>query len=178
MPTLLPPAPFACCQNSQPFHQATRRLSSALSVPRTRSVRRSSAPHIPCAARQDASWPPRRSDRPMNTSGVIESSTGSPRRTRCYIEPMITGPLIAEIAGLVGEPARATMLSALRDGRALTATELACAARVTPQTASTHLAKLAEAGVVPPIRDGRCRIFRLAAPAAGTRPRRDVAARA
>src|ERR1043166_5611643 len=59
---------------------------------------------------------------------------------------MITGPLIAEIAGLVGEPARATMLSALLDGRALTATELAYAARVTRQTASTHLAKLAEVG--------------------------------
>ena len=77
---------------------------------------------------------------------------------------MIPGPLIAEIAGLVGEPARATMLSALLDGRALTATELACAARVTPQTASTHLAKLAEAGLVAPIRDGRYRYFRLASP--------------
>jgi DNA-binding transcriptional ArsR family regulator len=59
---------------------------------------------------------------------------------------MISGPLIAEIAALVGEPARATMLSALLDGRALTASELAFAARVTPQTASTHLAKLTEAG--------------------------------
>ena len=108
--------------------------------------------------------PPKRSDAPMNTSAVIEASTGRPRRTRCYIEPMITGPLIAEIAGLVGEPARATMLSALLDGRALTATELACAARVTPQTASTHLAKLAEAGLVAPIRDGRYRYFRLASP--------------
>src|SRR5436309_7368587 len=108
--------------------------------------------------------PPKRSDAPMNTSAVIEASPGRPRRTRCYIEPMITGPLIAEIAGLVGEPARATMLSALLDGRALTATELACAARVTPQTASTHLAKLAEAGLVAPIRDGRYRYFRLASP--------------
>jgi uridine phosphorylase len=44
---------------------------------------------------------------------------------------MITGPLTADIAGLVGEPARATMLTALLDGRALTATELAYAARVT-----------------------------------------------
>ena len=77
---------------------------------------------------------------------------------------MITGPLIAELAGLVGEPARATMLSALLDGRALTATELAYAARVTRQTASTHLAKLAEAGLVAPIRDGRYRYFRLASP--------------
>jgi DNA-binding transcriptional ArsR family regulator len=77
---------------------------------------------------------------------------------------MITGPLIAEIAGLVGEPARATMLSALLDGRAFTATELASAARVTPQTASTHLAKLTEAGLVTAVRDGRYRYFRLASP--------------
>ena len=77
---------------------------------------------------------------------------------------MVTGPLIAEIAGLVGEPARATMLSALLDGRALTATDLAYAARVTPQTASTHLAKLAAAGLVAPLREGRYRYFRLASP--------------
>ena len=61
---------------------------------------------------------------------------------------MITGPIIAEIAALVGDPARATMVSALLDGRALTASELASAARITPQTASTHLAKLTEAGVL------------------------------
>ena len=108
--------------------------------------------------------PPKRSDAPMGTSTMIEASTGRPRRTGCYIAPMIPGPLIAEIAELVGEPARATMLSALLDGRALTATELAHAARVTPQTASTHLAKLAEAGLVAPIRDGRYRYFRLASP--------------
>ena len=77
---------------------------------------------------------------------------------------MITGPLIAEIAGLVGEPARANMLSALLDGRALTAGELAYAARVTPQTASSHLAKLIEAGLLTPLKDGRHRYFRLASP--------------
>jgi DNA-binding transcriptional ArsR family regulator len=75
---------------------------------------------------------------------------------------MVTGPLIAEIAALVGEPARATMLSALLDGRALTATELAYAAPVTPQTASTHLAKLTEAGLLKLLKDGRHRYFRLA----------------
>src|SRR5215469_5395965 len=75
---------------------------------------------------------------------------------------MNTGPLIAEIAGLVGEPARATMLSGLLDGRALTASELAFAARITPQTASTHLAKLTGAGLISAIRDGRHRYFRLA----------------
>src|ERR1700747_2125084 len=68
---------------------------------------------------------------------------------------MITGPLIAEIAAVVG---------ALLDGRALTASELAFAARVTPQTASTHLSKLTEAGLLSVIRDGRHRYFRLASP--------------
>jgi hypothetical protein len=56
------------------------------------------------------------------------------------------------------------MLAALLDGRALTATELAYAARVTRQTASTHLAKLAEVGLVAPVRAGRYRYFRLASP--------------
>src|SRR5580765_5823915 len=77
---------------------------------------------------------------------------------------MITGPIIAEIAALVGDPARATMVTALLDGRALTASELAFAARVTPQTASTHLAKLTEAGLLLAIREGRRRYFRLASP--------------
>jgi DNA-binding transcriptional ArsR family regulator len=78
---------------------------------------------------------------------------------------MITGPIIAEVAALVGDPARATMVSALLDGRALTASELACAARITPQTASTHLAKLTEAGLLSVVRSGRQRYFRLASPA-------------
>src|SRR5258706_12894215 len=80
---------------------------------------------------------------------------------------MITGPIIAEIAALVGDPARATMVSALLDGRALTASELALAARITPQTASTHLAKLTEAGLLSGVRDGRQRQFRPASPPGG-----------
>jgi DNA-binding transcriptional ArsR family regulator len=75
---------------------------------------------------------------------------------------MITGSIIAESAALVADPARATMLSALIDGRALTASELAVAARITPQTASTHLAKLTEAGLLSVVRSGRHRHFRLA----------------
>jgi len=78
---------------------------------------------------------------------------------------MITGPMIAEIAALVGDPARATMVAALLDGRALTASELAGAAGITPQTASAHLAKLTEAGVLSVVRTGRHRHFRLASPA-------------
>jgi DNA-binding transcriptional ArsR family regulator len=77
---------------------------------------------------------------------------------------MITGPIIAEIAALVADPARATMVSALLDGRALTASELASAAQVTPQTASTHLAKLTEASVLSVVRSGRHRYFGLVSP--------------
>ena len=78
---------------------------------------------------------------------------------------MITGPIIAEIAALVGDPARATMVSALLDGRAMTASELAVATRITPQTASSHLAKMTGAGLLSVIRAGRHRHFRLASPA-------------
>jgi DNA-binding transcriptional ArsR family regulator len=77
---------------------------------------------------------------------------------------MITGTMIAEIAALAGEPARANILCALLDGRAMTASELAYAARVMPQTASAHLARLAEAGLISALRSGRHRYFRLASP--------------
>src|SRR5262245_12334186 len=81
------------------------------------------------------------------------------------IADVITGPIIAEVAALVGDPARATMVSALLDGRALTAGELAVAAGITPQTASTHLAKLTRARVLSVVRHGRHRHFRLGSPA-------------
>jgi DNA-binding transcriptional ArsR family regulator len=77
---------------------------------------------------------------------------------------MTNGPYIAEIAALVGDPARANMLSALMDGRALSAGELAYAAHVTPQTASAHLAKLVEARLLADEKQGRNRYFRLASP--------------
>ena len=93
---------------------------------------------------------------------IVEASIVPVKRAQVLNRAMTTGPIIAEIAALVGEPARATMLSALLDGRALTACELAFAARVTPQTASTHLAKLTEAGLLTPLRQGRHRYFRLA----------------
>lgn len=71
----------------------------------------------------------------------------------------------AETAALMGEPARANMLLAMMDGRALTAGELARCAGVTPQTASGHLAQLAAAGLVAALAQGRHRYFRLASPA-------------
>jgi DNA-binding transcriptional ArsR family regulator len=77
---------------------------------------------------------------------------------------MTTTYRIAEVAAHVGEPARAAMLAALMDGRALTATELAGVAGITPQTASTHLARLTAASLLRVERQGRHRYHRLAAP--------------
>jgi DNA-binding transcriptional ArsR family regulator len=67
----------------------------------------------------------------------------------------------AEIGTLIGDPARANMLLALGDGRALPAGELAYAARVSPQTASGHLARLAGAGLLSVVSQGRHRYYRL-----------------
>jgi len=74
---------------------------------------------------------------------------------------MLTTSGLAQIAALVGDPARANMLLVLMDGRALTATELAMAAGVSPQTASTHLARMTQAGLLTVERQGRHRYHRL-----------------
>ncbi len=68
---------------------------------------------------------------------------------------MKVGPDIALVAALLGDPGRANMLTALTGGTALTAGELAREAGVTAQTASSHLAKLAAAGLVEMRRQGR-----------------------
>jgi DNA-binding transcriptional ArsR family regulator len=77
---------------------------------------------------------------------------------------MKAGPDIAMVAALVGDPARANMLTALMTGRALTASELAHQAGVTPQTASSHLAKLEAGGMIEPEKQGRHRYYRLTDP--------------
>jgi DNA-binding transcriptional ArsR family regulator len=77
---------------------------------------------------------------------------------------MKDGPDIALVGSLVGDPARANMLASLMTGRALTATELAQEAGVTPQTASTHLARLVDGGLLAAEKQGRHRYFRLADP--------------
>ena len=80
------------------------------------------------------------------------------------IEAMKAGPDIAMVASLVGDPARANMLTALMTGRALTASELAHQAGVTPQTASSHLSKLEAGGLIEPEKQGRHRYYRLSDP--------------
>jgi len=75
---------------------------------------------------------------------------------------MKDGPNIVGIAALIGDHARAEVLTALMADRALTATELAEVAGVTKQTISAHLAKLVTAGLVAVESQGRHRYFRLA----------------
>ncbi|WP_201862145.1 ArsR/SmtB family transcription factor [Microvirga soli] len=77
---------------------------------------------------------------------------------------MKEGPVIASVAALLGDPARANILTALMDGRALTVSELAEAAGVTLQTASGHLAKLDAANLLTAEKQGRHRYFRLSGP--------------
>src|SRR3954453_22800623 len=77
---------------------------------------------------------------------------------------MKAGPDIAMVAALVGDPARSNMLTALMSGRALTASELAQEAGITPQTASSHLAKLEGGGLIEPEKQGRHRYYRLSDP--------------
>ena len=75
---------------------------------------------------------------------------------------MVSGNTVAEVARLIGDVARANILSALMGGQALTAGELAHRAGVTPQTTSGHLARLAEAELVKVEKQGRHRYYRLA----------------
>ncbi|WP_300057616.1 helix-turn-helix transcriptional regulator [uncultured Roseobacter sp.] len=75
---------------------------------------------------------------------------------------MKEGPDIAHVAALIGDPARANMLTALMSGKALTVSELAEEAGVTIQTASSHLSKLDEGGLLRPRKQGRHKYFSLA----------------
>jgi DNA-binding transcriptional ArsR family regulator len=76
----------------------------------------------------------------------------------------MAGATIAEVAALVGDAARANMLAALMDGRALTAGELAFLARVSAPTASAHLGKLLDGRLLSVVSQGRHRYYRLASP--------------
>ena len=76
----------------------------------------------------------------------------------------MTGSRIAELGALLGDPTRAGLLSLMMDGRASTVGELARASHVALSTASEHLTRLSEAGLVVAGRQGRYRYYRLAGP--------------
>jgi DNA-binding transcriptional ArsR family regulator len=74
---------------------------------------------------------------------------------------MQTEPDLSVVAALIGDPARATMLSALLGGQSLPASELAYRAHITAQTASSHLTKLVDGGLLEVQQRGRHRYYRL-----------------
>lgn len=77
---------------------------------------------------------------------------------------IVSGNTLAAVANLIGDAARANMLSALMGGQALTAGELSRHAGVTAQTTSGHLSKLSEAQLIAVEKQGRHRYYRLASP--------------
>ncbi len=74
---------------------------------------------------------------------------------------------IAAVASLLADPARCKVLLALDDGRALPASVLADEAGISRPTASSHLRKLTDAGLLSVETHGRHRYYRLAGPEVG-----------
>src|SRR3974390_3610803 len=77
---------------------------------------------------------------------------------------MVAAANMVEIAALVGDTARATILAALMDGQARTSSELAALARVSRATASEHLGKLTQARLLTVTQKRRNRYYRIASP--------------
>jgi DNA-binding transcriptional ArsR family regulator len=77
---------------------------------------------------------------------------------------MVAAANMVEVAALVGDTARATMLAALMGGQALTSSELAFRARISRPTASEHLSKLVNARLVTVMQNQRYRYYRIASP--------------
>jgi DNA-binding transcriptional ArsR family regulator len=77
---------------------------------------------------------------------------------------MVAAANLVEVAALVGDTTRATILAALMSGQALTASELAHLARVSKSTASEHLTRLTDARLIAVIAQGRFRYHRIASP--------------
>jgi DNA-binding transcriptional ArsR family regulator len=76
-------------------------------------------------------------------------------------------PDLATVATLIGDPARAAMLAALLGGQVRPAGELAACARISPQTASSHLSKLVAGGLLRVTTAGRHRYYQLQGPEVG-----------
>ena len=77
---------------------------------------------------------------------------------------MVAAANMVEVAALVGDTARATILAALMSGQALTGSELAFLARISRRTASEHLTKLVEARLIAVTKKRRYRYYRIASP--------------
>ena len=102
--------------------------------------------------------------RPLPGGGapIISAQAETFNRRGRYSQSMNAPHPVATTASLIADPARAAILLALLDGRALAAGELARTARVSAQSASMHLAQLLQSGFVEVESHGRHRYYRIA----------------
>jgi DNA-binding transcriptional ArsR family regulator len=98
----------------------------------------------------------------VDTSGSLDRTTAAPTELPAGGEADL-----AAVGALLADPGRCRILLALDDGRALPASRLAAEAGVTPATASAHLRKLTDAGLLAVETHGRYRYYRLGSPAVG-----------
>ncbi len=96
------------------------------------------------------------------TRGYGRDRSASAETCRAYDAGVSTDADIAPVAALLGDPARADIVTALNDGRSLPAGELARRAGIAPSTASEHLARLVAGGLLAVETTGRHRYFRIA----------------
>ena len=114
-----------------------------------------------CALRSKYGHASARVSTRIGSTRVEWFSLADRRRSRLVSLVMSDTEMLAAVAGLVGEPARTRMVTALLTGRALTAKELACVAGVTAATASSHLSRLVAGDLIAMERQGRCHYYRL-----------------
>lgn len=95
--------------------------------------------------------------RPRTNRYFWSPSGGGDRLARMTIEPRLD-----IIGAALADPSRARILCELMDGRAFTNKELACAAGISPQTASAHLKHLEVTGLTTSLRSGRRVYHRIA----------------
>src|SRR5262245_1638135 len=72
---------------------------------------------------------------------------------------------LAKMAAQLADPSRAEIVLLLMDGSSRRATELALAVNISAPSASMHLAKLVDAGILSVTQDGRSKYYRIATPA-------------
>jgi DNA-binding transcriptional ArsR family regulator len=98
------------------------------------------------------------------SSACAEPSSIADAGRQAVKSGMVAAANMVEVAALVGDTARATMLAALMSGQSLTGGELAYLAHVSRPTASEHLAKLVEARLLSVTRKRRFNYYRIASP--------------
>src|SRR5699024_565104 len=96
------------------------------------------------------------------TAGNVSTRDEVFAASKAYYCPTSYAPNVPAVAFLLSDPTRWAMLAVLLDGRALPAGELAFAAGVSAQTASSHLSKLHDGGLVTMEKQGRHHYYRLA----------------